>query len=85
MTIQQGIALMKANPGPGLTPVPANEELGGTRMIFVSVGGGSIYVQHPYSEFVETALEYAIGIAEIAEEAWRRLDAVKPRGSTIVD
>ncbi len=91
MTIEQGIELIEAH-GPGWTPMPKREYLGNGRgdawqggdVLIGVCKQGSVYVPHPYSQYVETALEFAIGIAEISAEAWRLTfeDAANTRGSS---
>ncbi len=85
MTIKEAIALIEANPGPGFTPMPKHEYLGTSGEVLIRVcEQGSVYVLHPHSQYVETAVDFAIVFAEISAEAWRLTfeDAVKPRGSS---
>ncbi len=89
MIFEQGVELVKANSdSPKWTPMPENEFFQGTKMMMVQVCEGySIYVDHPYSQYVETALEYAILMAELGDQAFRMAEsgirvfnAVEPRG-----
>ena len=85
MTIKEAIALIEANPGPGLTLMPKREYLGTSGDVLIRVcEQGSVYVHHPYSQYVETAVDFAIVFAEIAAEAWRLTfeDAANTRGSS---